>query len=206
VNFPSDIDAELENTQKQIDAADRKRQLTTVKTPSDVLPPDSWTDDDLSNARRFIEAFGSDIIFVRERKEFYIWHGTHWILDNTNFTYQLATQFVADLYRPELITSAEKFKHAKRSNNAAGIDAMIKILKHLKTVSIDDLDQKPIISIAKPARSFTDRRSFAAQPRRFHNKDRTLRLQPRRRLLAIFGIPFAEISRGIDQELSTAMF
>jgi restriction endonuclease S subunit len=27
VNFPSDIDAELENTQKQIDAADRKRQL-----------------------------------------------------------------------------------------------------------------------------------------------------------------------------------
>jgi hypothetical protein len=99
VNFPSDIDAELENTQKQIRRGRSKTTSTTVKDAERCFAAGFWTEDDLSNARQFIEAFGSDLMFVRERKEFYIWHGTHWILDNTNFVYQLATQFVADLYR-----------------------------------------------------------------------------------------------------------
>ena len=138
-----DIDAEITATQKTINDAAAGRQLSSAKTPSDVLPPIEWTDDDLSNARRFDQAFGKDFIYVKERKAFYQWRGTHWELDTEDFVYSLATEFVADLYAPENITSAEKFKHAKRSNNAAGIDAMLKIFGKLKTTSIDRLDQKP---------------------------------------------------------------
>ena len=137
VNFPSDVDAELADIEKAIERKAAADAIAAAKGPANLLPPPIYTEDDLSNARQFIAAFGSDLMYVRERKEFYIWSGTHWTIDNTNFVYELATQFVSDLYSPDKITSAEKYKHAKRSNNAAGIDAMLKIVKNLKTVSID---------------------------------------------------------------------
>jgi putative DNA primase/helicase len=137
-----DIDAELDEVQKAIEQKDTARQFAVAKDPSDILPPAAWTDDDLSNARRFDHQFGKDFIYVKERKAFYQWTGKHWAVDNEDFVYRLATEFVADLYAPENLTSAENYKHAKRSNNAAGMDAMIKIFSKLKAVSIDRLDRK----------------------------------------------------------------
>lgn len=115
---------------------------TTGPRTADILPPEIvHTHDDLANAERFLEQFGSDMRYLAEAKKWYFWSGKHWQLDQGNFVYELATVFVKDLYRDS--HDAATFKHAQRSNNAAGIDNMLKIARHKRTITTDDLDQRP---------------------------------------------------------------
>jgi putative DNA primase/helicase len=138
-------DAELNEIQAEINAKEKASALEKVGAAKngDVLPPTgAYTLDDLSNAERFIAKFGSDIYYLLEAKKWLFWDRTHWSFDQENFVYDLACEFVKDLYSAENARDAETFKHAKRSNNASGIEALLKIVRNKKTIETKNLDSK----------------------------------------------------------------
>lgn len=144
VTDSTDVDAEIAEAAAEredrikSDAIDRARGSRT----GDVLPPiGDVTYDDLSNAERFLRQFGDDIRYLAEAKKWLFWNRTHWQFDQENFVYELATLFVKNLYIEA--TDAASFRHAARSNNAAGIDNMLKIARNKRTITTDDLDQRP---------------------------------------------------------------
>lgn len=139
-------DAELKEIQAEIDGKATNETLEKVRKvkTGDVLPPDgSYTYDDLANAERFLSAFGTDFCYLAEAKKWLFWDKTHWAFDQKNFVYELALCFVKDLYSPENCRDDVAFKHAKRSNNASGIENMLKIVRNKSTVTTDQLDTKP---------------------------------------------------------------
>ena len=144
VTDSTDVDAEIAEAAAEredrikSDAIDRASGSRT----GDVLPPiGDVTYDDLSNAERFLRQFGDDIRYLAEAKKWLFWNRTHWQFDQENFVYELATLFVKNLYIEA--TDAASFRHAARSNNAAGIDNMLKIARNKRTITTDDLDQRP---------------------------------------------------------------
>jgi putative DNA primase/helicase len=123
----------------------RERELGLTKTngaaPAEILPPEGpHTYDDLSNAERFLAIYGQDLLYLTEAKKWLFWNGKYWETDKTNFVDELSCDFVKQLYSPENARDADSFKHAKRSNNASGLEAMIKIARKKKAISIEQLD------------------------------------------------------------------
>lgn len=139
-------DDEIAAVQKEMKAKEKAVGLEkagAVKT-GDVLPPSgAYTYDDLANAERFLSVYGDDIMYLAEAKKWLFWNVTHWSTDQENFVNELACEFVKGLYSPENVDSEAAFKHAKRSNNASGIEAMLKIARGKKTVTTTMLDSYP---------------------------------------------------------------
>lgn len=141
-------DAELDEIAAEHGQKVKADALARVKRSKDgeVLPPDgAWTYDDLANARRFLGDFGDALAYLAEAKKWLCWTGTHWEIDNQNFVYGLACEFVTELYSRDNATDDAAFKHAKRSNNASGIEAMLKIARNTKTIEIDKIDARPYL-------------------------------------------------------------
>jgi putative DNA primase/helicase len=138
-------DEEIKAVAERIQAKEKAAGIEAANgSRASVLPPAGpYTYDDLSNAERFLAIYGTDILYLTEAKKWLFWNTTHWAIDNTNFVFELAADFVKSLYSPENARDADSFKHAKRSNNASGIDNMLKIVQRKKTVTTSDFDQKP---------------------------------------------------------------
>lgn len=136
----TDTDTEIAETASLMRAAAGTAKSATLVSPARVR-----TYDDLSNAKRFLDEFGSEIRYLVEAKKWLVWEKTHWNFDTGNFVYDLATEFVSGLYAPENATDADSFKHAKRSNDCRGIDAMLKIAKNKSTVTQADMDTNPAL-------------------------------------------------------------
>lgn len=138
-------DDEISAVEREIRAKEKAGGLAkagAAKT-GDVLPPaGAWTFDDLANAERFLELFGDEILYLTEAKKWLFWCGTHWQFDKKNYVDELACEFVKNLYSPENARDGDSFKHAKRSNNASGIEAMLKLLRKKKAITADQLDSK----------------------------------------------------------------
>lgn len=131
----SAIGAEMKARQKAL--ASNGRGARTA----DILPPDrSVRYDDLSNAERFLEFAGDDLLYSAEAKKWLIWNGTHWKFDNEDFVFQLAIEFAKNLYSPEHIATDEGRKNARRANNQNGLHAFLGIAARIKTAPIDSLD------------------------------------------------------------------
>jgi putative DNA primase/helicase len=136
----SAIGAEMKAKQKAL--ASNGRGARTA----DVLPPDnSQRYDDLSNAERFLQFVGDDLLYSAEAKKWLIWDGTHWKFDNEDFVFQLAIEFAKNLYSPEHIATDEGRKNARRANNQNGLHAFLGIASRIKTAPIDSLDTEPYL-------------------------------------------------------------
>lgn len=142
-------DRELSDLENDVRAA-RKHALGPRgdgPATAELLPPeDGIRYDDLSNAERFLSVAGEDLLFAAEPKKWFIWSGTHWTVDNTNFVFELAAAFVRDLYSPEnLVRDDAAFKHARRSNMRSGLNALLEIAQRKQSVSIDTFDVQPYL-------------------------------------------------------------
>lgn len=146
----NDTDAELENIQREIDAKQKTDAMLKTGGPSaaDILPPDEeLTYDDLTNAKRFLAMTGDDVLYSAEAKKWLIWNKTHWAFDNTNLVFELSAAFVRDLYSPAEINRnpKESWKHAIRSNNRSGLNAMIELSQKMRTTELKELDSQPFL-------------------------------------------------------------
>ena len=141
-------DQELADIEAEIKAAKRKQALAKVGGPStaEILPPSSVVRyDDLGNAERFLDIVGEDLLYSAEAKKWLIWSKTHWQFDTTNLVFDLAADFVKDLYSPENCRDEAAFKHAKRSNLRSGLNALIEIAQRKRTVTMDTFDAQPFL-------------------------------------------------------------
>ncbi|MDI1241841.1 MAG: phage/plasmid primase, P4 family [bacterium] len=113
-----------------------------------ILPPlEDFTFDDVSNARLFASRYHSAFRWQADAGKWLVWENTHWKADNTGFVMLIAQAFAKSLYDlvPEIARSKEElqsgFRHATRSNNAAGIRAFLELSKSELTVNSEDLDR-----------------------------------------------------------------
>lgn len=113
-----------------------------------VLPPlEDFTFDDVSNARLFASRYRTMIRWQGDAGKWLVWEKTHWKADSTGFVMLIAQAFAKSLYDlvPEIVRSKEElqtgYRHAKRSNNVAGIRAFLELAKSEMTVNSSDLDR-----------------------------------------------------------------
>jgi putative DNA primase/helicase len=112
--------------------------------PADLLPPDDGRFlDDLGNAERFLAEVGQDLLYAAEAKKWLYWKGTHWAWDHTDFVFEMVTAFARGLYSPAVCRDDADWKHAKRSNNRAGLNAIYELAQRKCSASIDSFDDAP---------------------------------------------------------------
>lgn len=142
-------DQELADIEKDMKAAKRKNALAKVgggPATVEIDPPaDGIRYDDLGNAERFLDIVGEDLLYVAEAKKWLIWSKTHWEFDQTNLIFDLAADFVKDLYSAENCRDDVAFKHAKRSNMRSGLNALMEIAQRKKTATMDEFDAEPFL-------------------------------------------------------------
>ena len=136
----SEIEAEMSEKRKSL------TRLPKGAANTKILPPDNTVRyDDLANAERFLRFVGEDVLFLNEAKKWLIWDKTHWKVDDEEFVFQLAIDFARNLYSPDNCRDDVAFKHAKRSNNRAGINAMLEISQRMRTATIETFDTQPFL-------------------------------------------------------------
>jgi len=141
-------DAEIERIAADINdkhKADAIGKRGNGPATAELMPPESPTYDDLANARRFLSTFGDDLLFSPEAKKWLIWNQTHWKIDHANLIFELAAEFVTGLYAPINARDSDSFKHARRSNNRTGINAMLELAKMFKTAELHTFDAQPFL-------------------------------------------------------------
>jgi putative DNA primase/helicase len=139
-----ETEAQIAAAQKNTAAGEKQFALARVKSPMQILPPnDGIRYDDLCNAEHFLAAVGEDLLYAAEPKKWLIWSGTHWQTDSTNLVFELAAEFAKNLYAPENCRDEISYKHAKRTNMRAGLNAMIDIAQRKRAVQIETFDTRP---------------------------------------------------------------
>jgi hypothetical protein len=137
-------DSAIAAVEREIKAARKPASMSRFGGPAagEILPPapPEIRYDDLGNAERFLDICGEDLIYSAEAKKWLVWTGTHWETDNTNLVFDLAIDFAKQLYSPENCRDDQAFKHARRSNMRAGLNAMLEIAQRKKMVTIDKFD------------------------------------------------------------------
>lgn len=105
---------------------------------------------DTGNAQRMYDRFGQHIRYSYNRKRWYFWTGTQWILDEMGEVKKLADEICEDLKREAWAIQDEDmqeaaFKFAKATANTTRKEAMVKECQHIKNIpaSPDDFDAYP---------------------------------------------------------------
>lgn len=107
---------------------------------------------DLGNAERFVDVCGADVRHVHEWKRWYVWDGKRWAFDATGAVVQKAKTTVRGIYGElggieDRQDREETLKHAKRSEGAGRIMAMLEMARSEPPIPVtpDELDTEPLI-------------------------------------------------------------
>jgi P4 family phage/plasmid primase-like protien len=106
----------------------------------------SFTLDDLGNARRLIAHHGQGLRYVPEWGQWLFWDGTRWQVDITSEAVRLAKKTADEILKTTAKAKATKRgSNTKRSRSAAGISAMLSLAESEPGVPlrIEELDTDP---------------------------------------------------------------
>lgn len=117
--------------------------------PKKELPPRSW--DDTGNADRFMDKYGKLVKYSFTDKNWIIYNGSYWEVDETGQVHSLVDRVVSDMKHEKIVIPKdsdvdedkmmENFrKHIKRSRSNAGKKAMIDEIKHRVPVLHGEFD------------------------------------------------------------------
>lgn len=154
------LDAEIDQFAKALKRPQRSRGST-----ADVLPPETPHFNDLANADRFLQFAGDDLLYCAEAGKWLIWQGTHWAFDNKDFVFSLAADFTRGMYQ-NIRFGKDEIINAKRANDQAGFNAILKFAARARTASINTFDTDPYIINCK--NGTLDLRTGALRP---HNRN-----------------------------------
>jgi putative DNA primase/helicase len=115
----------------------------------DPLEPEHLSD--TGNAKRLVRRFGEDIRYVRARRDWLVWCGTHWERDTTGQVERYAKQVAAEIYIEagyEVGHDARRrdlARHAAASESLRGIRGMVELAHSEPGISVDPgaLDTDP---------------------------------------------------------------
>jgi putative DNA primase/helicase len=114
------------------------RETIEAGKPSAGAKPEPFTD--LGNARRLVQRYGADFRYCYNNG-FHIWDGHRFVLDETGGIMRLAKATVRDLYRQAAEEEQQSVRdalisHARKSESASRLQAMIELAKSEKTVVV----------------------------------------------------------------------
>lgn len=134
--------------------------VTKPWTPGPVEPDvsedvsgDAWTNikaeqgrTELANARRFVAAFGNDVLFCHAWGKWLAWDGARWKIDDDGAVTRMATT-VADQVWHEAVDhrTDDTIEFAEKTSKASGINAMLKLAASMRPIRVDDLDANPML-------------------------------------------------------------
>lgn len=102
---------------------------------------------DLGNCKRLVREYGDDLRYVWPWKKWLAWDGSRWT-DDPSYAYELAKQTVLNIYAEVAqVSNADDrkmlVKHARESEAAARIDALLKLARSESGIPLDPdaLDQ-----------------------------------------------------------------
>ncbi len=88
------------------------RTVAIGKAPAKPAPqpvaPKFYNHTDLGNARRMVDAFGQDMMYVNAWDKWYLWNGKRWVEDETEEIARVAKRTVQRMYREASQLSDEK--------------------------------------------------------------------------------------------------
>lgn len=121
--------------------------------------PPSWQGTDLGNAELFAHQHGDRVLWCQEAKRWFVFTGSHWQPESNEEVTERATTTVRSLYsladRIEAAASTSDTggkdnatalrKHARASESAARIRAMVDLARHRLPISADRWDRIPAV-------------------------------------------------------------
>lgn len=91
--------------------------MTVAEDGRVVLPPiKMYMDNDTGNARRFLDAYGEQVLYCPSEKRWYVFDDVRWVPDTTNQVERMARQALEQSYAREL----EYYHAAERSGMMQG--------------------------------------------------------------------------------------
>ena len=112
--------------------------------------PTSFPMTDLGNAERLVARHGEKLRFITLSSRWLVWSGTHWRTDDTDQVWRYAKQTVRAIYGEVGETEDDDarrvlVKHARKSESAASMSAMIKLTEKESGIPVvpSDLNREP---------------------------------------------------------------
>jgi putative DNA primase/helicase len=105
---------------------------------------------DLGNAERFVSQHGENVRYCYPWAKWLVWTGSRWALDDCGMVHRLAKETVKSLYIEAGAAETEEerkrlAKHARTSESANAIKAMLELARSDVPVSPEDLDAHPYL-------------------------------------------------------------
>jgi putative DNA primase/helicase len=107
---------------------------------------------DMGNAERFINQFGDDVLHCTLWDKWIIWEGTRWQNDDTREVERMAKQVARSIRNeveltPDTSMKADIIKHAKRTESAGRLTAMLRLACSDRRVIVkpEDFDTDPML-------------------------------------------------------------
>lgn len=113
--------------------------------------------DDMGNTQRFLEAYGSNVLYSYTNKNWYVWNHKYWMTDDMGKIQLMADDviknikkepiYVSDEQDDKLVEEAQKAKqkHIKYSRSYRGKENMLKDTQHHVAVSLEDFDKDGLL-------------------------------------------------------------
>ena len=110
-----------------------------IKVNNTAQPKKSYDMTDTGNANRIYDRFGGVIRYSYNRKKWYFWTGTQWVLDEMGEVKKLADEICEDLKKEawgiqDEDIQEQMLKFAKTSANSTRKEAMVKEAQHLHNI------------------------------------------------------------------------
>lgn len=105
---------------------------------------------DLGNSQRFLAAYSQDLRFVYKWKKWMVWDGKRWQVDTSGEVERRAKKTVRMIHEEAAGVSDHKrkdelIKHARKSESAERLRAMVEISKSDLAIDPEDLDRNPML-------------------------------------------------------------
>lgn len=113
-------------------------------------PPQRFNLTEMGNAERFIAQHGENVRYCYPWGKWFVWNDSRWALDDSGQVHRLGKETVKSLYVEAGKAETEEERkalasHARRSESAASIKAMLELARSDVPVSSEDLDAHPYL-------------------------------------------------------------
>lgn len=117
---------------------------------NDSAPPQRPRNTDMGNSERFLAQHGENVRYCYPWGKWLVWTGSRWALDDSGTVHRLAKETVKALYVEAGAAETEEERkalasHARRSESATAIKAMLELARSDVPISPEDLDAHPYL-------------------------------------------------------------
>jgi putative DNA primase/helicase len=124
--------------------------VTALAIAPATVPPPRSRNTDMGNAERFVSQHGENVRYCYTWARWLVWSGSRWALDDSGMVHRLAKETVKSIYVEAGAAETEEERkslaaHARKSESANAIEAMLRLARPEVPVLPEDLDAHPYL-------------------------------------------------------------